>query len=82
MIAHLGMELALRETNGDRPAARTLVREGIIRQAELEAKLACLSIKCRIGRHADPVAYGCYNDGSTCLCECHDPSPRIPRGER
>ena len=71
MIAHLGMELALQQTGGDRAAARALIREGVIRQAELEAKLAGLSLKCRIEHHAgSPDA--CANDGSTCICACHD----------
>lgn len=34
-----------------------------------------LSMKCREGRHAPWIGTptGCANDGSTCLCECHDP---------
>jgi hypothetical protein len=75
MIPHLGMELALKETEGDRPAARALIREGILRQAELEARLAGLSLKCRIDFHT-LSGNGCLNDGSSCLCACHD----LPEG--
>ena len=70
-INHPTVETALQQTGGNRPAARALIREGIIRVAELEAKLAGLSLKCRVDIHAS-AGNGCANDGSTCLCACHD----------
>lgn len=72
MIIHLSVDIALEQTGGDRPAARALIREGMMQQAELEAGLAGLSLKCRIDMHAN-AGNGCANDGSACLCECHDP---------
>lgn len=66
-----GVELALRQTNGDRAAARAVIHDCIIEQAEQEAMLAGLSLKCRVEMHAI-AGNGCANDGSTCICACHD----------
>lgn len=71
MISYPGMELALKRTNGDRAAARHLIRAHIMAAAERQAEHAGCSLMCEYGRHADQ-SYGCANDGTTCLCNCHD----------
>lgn len=66
-----GMELALQRTNGDRAAARHLIKAHIMANAERQAELAGRSLKCGNEDHAnDPN--GCKNDGTGCLCYCHD----------
>lgn len=72
MISHPGTELALKQTNGDRLAARHLIRAHILAGAERQAEQAGCSMKCATGRHATEP-YGCKNDGSGCICACHDP---------
>ena len=76
MIPHLGMKLAMQRAGGDRAAARGLIRASIVaeaaRQVDEEVVRAGRSLNC-----ANAIAYlhedhGCRNDGSTCLCECHD----------
>ncbi|MER7167001.1 hypothetical protein ABT336_13165 [Micromonospora sp. NPDC000207] len=53
-------------------------RRRILAQAEQEARLHGLSAKCRgydnelaVPRHSSHED-GCRNDGTTCLCACHD----------
>lgn len=71
MISHRGTEAALECAAGERPLARDLIRADIITQAERLAKIAGCSLKCQADNHADEP-YGCANDGSTCICACHD----------
>ena len=40
--------------------------ERLRRRAEREAAIYGLSMRCEIGDH------GCRNDGTGCLCRCHD----------
>jgi len=40
-------------------------------EAERQAAIAGRSMKCESGMHADQL-YGCANDGTTCICPCHD----------
>jgi hypothetical protein len=57
-------------TKRQREARRQMYDGFALQQAKERER----SIKCspRFGRHAtDPD--GCRNNGSTCLCECHDP---------
>jgi len=76
MIRHLTVERALRQADGDRELARSLIRVGILAEAERDAVAAGCSLKCRAGHHADlsfeNIPIGCSNDGSTCICRCHD----------
>jgi hypothetical protein len=55
-----------------RAAARKKIRAVKIARAEADARRLARSIKCGgYGLHAGEPD-GCTNDGSTCLCECHD----------
>jgi hypothetical protein len=72
VIPYPGIELALKQTNGDRSSARHLMRAHIMAGAERQAAQAGCSMKCTAERHADEP-YGCKNDGSGCICYCHDP---------
>lgn len=74
-LPFLSTEAALQQANGERGLARDLIRAGIIAGAEAEARLAGRSLKCKREHHADQ-SYGCSNDGSTCICACHD----LPEG--
>ena len=74
MISYPGtpdVRLALERTRGDRAAARHLIRAHIMAEAERQAAIAGRSMKCESGMHADQL-YGCANDGTTCICQCHD----------
>jgi hypothetical protein len=73
-IEFLTTEAALKLANGNRQVARGLVRAGIVARAEAEARLAGCSLKCKRDDHADGSG-GCRNDGSTCICACHDATP-------
>ena len=59
-----------------RQMIRNVIKANLLEQALADAKTARHSIKCREGDHrrTDPVfgPAGCQNDGTTCLCECHD----------
>lgn len=70
-IPFLSTEAALKQAEGRRGLARDLIRAGIVAEAEKEARLAGRSLKCKRENHADE-SYGCSNDGSTCICACHD----------
>ncbi len=50
---------------------RAALRERHVARARTEGATRGHSINCRLGRHADEE-FGCANDGSSCLCECHD----------
>lgn len=60
----------------ERAYARDRIRRGILANAEREALRVGRSIKCGEWlHHAGDQRYdGCQNDGSTCICECHDPT--------
>lgn len=59
-------------------AERRRIRERLTNDGAARGRVHALwlvtSSKCSTppGHHADEP-YGCANDGSTCLCECHDP---------
>ena len=72
MIVTLSATEALVQAKGDRQLARDLIRAFIVARAEDEARLAGCSLKCRVSMHA-LAGNGCANDGSTCICACHDP---------
>lgn len=78
MIPHLTIASALEQAHGDRYEARDLIRASIVaeakRQVEQEMRRADRSLVCaRATAHAeDADEHGCRNDGSGCLCECHD----------
>lgn len=71
MTPHPSVETALRETRGDRAAARRLIRRTLLNSAERDAAVAGLSLRC-----SDAVLGGlthtCANSGDTCICQCHD----------
>jgi hypothetical protein len=64
----------------DDAAARTKrrkeLRAAAIAEAERKAREVSRSIRCgRFGDHRKMMNgeyYGCANDGSNCICECHD----------
>lgn len=56
----------------NRAEIRTRIRAEQRARAERDAARLGRSIKCGIDkRHADQVG-GCANDGTGCVCECHD----------
>ena len=58
-----------RERAAERNKIRAIQREIY----EKKARRLGRSIKCgEYGQHADQDG-GCANDGSNCICECHDP---------
>lgn len=69
---------------------RKLLRDELLRARE-RGQVARLSLNCerktRAGEHP-AFRPGCANDGSGCLCECHDPLPVVaavsptPEGEQ
>lgn len=69
-------------TPAGREAAREQIRAEIRVVADVEAGLAGRSLRCRAGDHSRmwtgpfqrEYRVGCANDGTTCLCECHDGS--------
>lgn len=60
-------------TTHDRAAERAKIRANQQEIAERNSRRLGRSLKCgEDGRHAGEE-YGCLNDGTGCLCECHDP---------
>jgi hypothetical protein len=66
-------------TTAQRQAQRDQIRQTVLDRAEIQARVVGRSMKCGAGlgmyegwKHADEPD-GCANDGSTCICECHDP---------
>lgn len=63
--------------SGGRARRRAEIRARLLAQAERDIAQNSRSMKCAGGggaylpMHAD-VEGGCRNDGSTCICECHD----------
>lgn len=80
MTAYPSPEKALRQAGGDRAAARHLIRAAIMAGAERQVAQAGCSGKCTVEQHADEP-YGCKNDGSTCICYCHDGDDAAAAGE-
>lgn len=56
--------------------SRAILRDRILRnaiaRAAWEATRQMRCNQCNLGNHAGDFP-GCTDDGSTCLCECHDP---------
>lgn len=78
MIPHPSTELLLSghgNTLAGRRAARRELAAVIAATAAEFTAIAGRSEVCRWGRHYQPdqPSWGCANDGSTCICECHDP---------
>lgn len=66
-------------TAEERATKRREQRDFILARAEEDIARARRSIKCgRDGAHAGRPG-GCSNDGSDCLCACHD-YPQLPVG--
>jgi hypothetical protein len=60
-------------TRAERAAERERIREAALAAARRDALRFARSIRCgERGHHAD-LPGGCANDGTGCLCECHDP---------
>lgn len=66
------------KTPSDRAVVRRRIRRDVFAEAERRFLQRSRSMKCAgtwsyaVGaRHAGDVE-GCRNDGSTCICECHD----------
>jgi hypothetical protein len=60
-------------TAAERKARRTAIVTNAIAKAAARAADAYHSLKCQLGNHSSNEG-GCANDGSTCLCQCHDPA--------
>lgn len=58
-------------TANERAARRAHYRRRELAEAEERSNLVGRSIKC--GQYDQHAPDGCQNDGSHCLCECHDP---------
>jgi len=63
----------------ERVAVRKQIRDEQIARAERDAATLGRSMKCRgwderPPRHAGSLD-GCKNDGTGCICECHDGTP-------
>lgn len=72
MIPYPGVAVALERANGNRPRAREVIREAIMSAAQQQAEVAGRSLRCRQAQHAGDQD-GCRNDGTNCICFCHDP---------
>lgn len=59
-------------TTEGRAKARAHIRRQILAAAEQEAALAGRSPNCVAAIQAQRRHY-CANNGTTCICECHDP---------
>lgn len=69
-------------TAAGRRAARQRLADHVVDTARREASTAGRSAKCRSANHRGATT-GCENDGSSCLCFCHDPaSGQEPDQER
>lgn len=58
----------------ERQRQRAMNTRRAFAEAERLARITGRSLKCgELRRHAgDSSGDGCRNDGSTCICECHD----------
>jgi hypothetical protein len=60
-------------TTRERAAKRNKIRADQREIAERNSRKLGRSIRCgEYAQHVDQEG-GCANDGSNCLCECHDP---------
>ena len=61
----------------ERRARRQALVEEAVERARHDARLVGLSINCENDVKWDVALahHRCRNDGSGCLCECHDPEP-------
>lgn len=68
---------------GERAAVREQIRTKLIERAEREALFNGRTARCSMyddharmwtppKRDAKPERVGCANDGTTCICTCHD----------
>lgn len=59
-----------------RRAARDALTAAAVERANQEANLLGLSTHCQddTRTYVPPERHRCRNDGSTCLCRCHDPN--------
>ena len=76
--SHPRVEVLLAEhghTAEGREAAREAILESAIEQAQREARFCGLSLNCVGDTYAGAKHHRCRNDGTTCLCPCHDPKP-------
>lgn len=82
MIPHPTTEVLLAR-HGNTPAGRAAAREALTAAIRADgaayldelARAAGRSMRCRTADHHRIVGGrldGCGNDGSTCICECHD----------
>ncbi len=81
LVSHATTEALLARhgsTAEGRRAAREELVEEAVQRARHEARLLGLSLNCEDDvRFATPLtSHRCRNDGSTCLCACHDPQPK------
>lgn len=53
---------------------RDQISAAVMERARIEARQLGRSIKCQADRHSDQTE-GCANDGTGCLCDCHDTVP-------
>jgi hypothetical protein len=51
---------------------RADIAKAITAKAQREVLQTGRSLKCGEGRHQGRYADGCRNDGSSCICSCHD----------
>jgi hypothetical protein len=58
-------------TSHARRNLRNLRIKAALDRAPAQALSLVTSHKCRNSQHSSEP-YGCANDGTTCLCECHD----------
>lgn len=64
----------------DRAVVRREIRERVMAEAHRQAATLGRSMKCggwggiAPPRHAGAEYDGCANDGTGCVCECHDPT--------
>lgn len=78
-IPHPTVESLLQRQGGDRQKARRelvqAVRAAGARMIEEAVQASGRSPRCQAGDHRtvfEGVPLGCANDGSTCICNCHD----------
>lgn len=66
-------------TTRERIVLRLRYLQDTVARANVEGRQVGLSIKCKYGHPPDGrLAHstdpgGCTNDGTSCLCRCHDP---------
>lgn len=73
--SHPSVEAFLAHAGGDRAQARNDIREHVLEQVRGQLPLLGLSMHCAtLIQYANvPLdQHDCQNDGSSCLCECHD----------